>query len=122
MRIFNRDFENYFGAKNCTLHTIVKIGKEHYKVIFDTEQYVGESEEKPQTVHLYNIHEISKTTVRYESKNSIKHTIGGLNNIIPHINKKVTINNLFEKECNMKAVSRLGETQLFTYLLYYYVF
>ena len=35
----------------------VKVGDKIYRVVFDTEQYKGESEEKPQTVHLYNISE-----------------------------------------------------------------
>lgn len=61
--------------------TKVKIGEYEYDVIFDTEQYKGESEEKPQTVHLYNVHEINKTSVRAESQNS-KNTIGSSNNNI----------------------------------------
>jgi len=55
--------------------------------IFDTEQYIGETEQKPQTVHLYNVHEINKTSVRSESKNSIN-TIGSSKNIINDVKEK----------------------------------
>lgn len=61
--------------------TRVKIRKNIYEIVFDTEQYIGESEEKPQTVHLYNVHEINKTSVRGESNNS-KNTIGSSNTSI----------------------------------------
>ena len=37
----------------------VKIGNKVYEILFDTEQFVGESEAKPQTVHLYNVTEVS---------------------------------------------------------------
>lgn len=38
--------------------TKAKIGKNTYKIIFDTEEYVGDSTIKPQTVHLYDVREI----------------------------------------------------------------
>ena len=38
--------------------TQVQIGNDIYNIVLDTEQYKGESEEKPQTVHLYNIKEV----------------------------------------------------------------
>lgn len=66
--------------------TNVKIGNNFYEIIFDTEQYINETEQKPQTVHLYNIHEINKTSVRSESKNSIN-TIGSSKNIINDVEK-----------------------------------
>lgn len=44
--------------------TFVKIKEYKYEIIIDTEQYITESEEKPQSVHLYNIHEINKTSIR----------------------------------------------------------
>lgn len=40
--------------------TKVVVGGKRYDVILDTEQYKGESEEKPQIVHLYNIKSIKK--------------------------------------------------------------
>lgn len=40
----------------------IKVGKNVYEIILDTEQYKGESENKPQTVHLYNIQEKSSGT------------------------------------------------------------
>ena len=67
--------------------TNVKIDNNFYEIIFDTEQYIGETEQKPQTVHLYNVHEINKTSVRSESKNSIN-TIGSSKNIINDVKEK----------------------------------
>jgi len=32
-----------------------------YKIILNTEQYIGESENKPQTVHLYDVLEEKKS-------------------------------------------------------------
>lgn len=55
----------------------VKIGDKIYDIVLDTEQYKGESEKKPQTVHLYNIKEApassSKTTIKEQgtSRNNI---------------------------------------------------
>jgi len=40
----------------------IKIAIKEYKIILHTEQYIGESEEKPQTVHLYDVLEVSKKT------------------------------------------------------------
>lgn len=46
----------------------VRIGDKIYNVVLDAEQFVGENENKPQTVHLYNIKEVpasnSKTTIK----------------------------------------------------------
>lgn len=36
---------------------LVKTKTKIYKVILDTEEYIGDSKTKPQKVHLYNIHE-----------------------------------------------------------------
>ena len=102
-----KDVEKYHYFR-----TFVKIGENKYEIIFDTEQYVGESEDKPQTVHLYNIHEINKTPVRAESENSIKNTIGSFNNIIndisdnfnPNVNNHEVNNN---KEQEMALLDEL---------------
>ena len=77
--------------------TITKIGQNNYEIIFDTEQYKGESEDKPQTVHLYNVHEIDKVPVRSGSGNShpIKNTIGNSNIIVADFTPKL---NPFVKE------------------------
>ena len=40
----------------------VKIANKEYKIVLHTEQYIGESEEKPQTVHLYDVLEVNKKT------------------------------------------------------------
>lgn len=89
--------------------TFVKIGENKYEVIFDTEQYVGESEDKPQTVHLYNVHEVNKTPVRAESKNSIKNTIGSSDNIITDIKSKFNPN---VKEHEEIEVNNNKETEM----------
>lgn len=39
----------------------IKIGKQEYKIILNAEQYKGESEIKPQTVHLYDVLEEKKS-------------------------------------------------------------
>jgi len=41
--------------------TNLKIGINKYRIILNTEQYIGESEEKPQTVHLYDVFEIKES-------------------------------------------------------------
>ena len=57
-------------AINQTLKNIIilkqlrKSGKNSYEIIFDTEQHKGDNTQKPQTVHLYNIHEIKEVPVR----------------------------------------------------------
>ena len=38
----------------------IKIGNKEYKIILNAEQYTGESENKPQTVHLYDVLEEKK--------------------------------------------------------------
>ncbi|MBQ3834285.1 MAG: hypothetical protein II816_02045 [Elusimicrobia bacterium] len=48
---------HYFESK-------VKIGLKEYKIILHTEQYIGEKENKPQTVHLYDVLEVNKKTSR----------------------------------------------------------
>lgn len=40
----------------------VKIVNKEYKIVLHTEQYVGESGKKPQTVHLYDVLEVNKKT------------------------------------------------------------
>ena len=40
----------------------IKIVNKEYKIVLHTEQYIGEKEEKPQTVHLYDVLETSKKT------------------------------------------------------------
>lgn len=40
----------------------VKIANKEYKIVLHTEQYIGESEEKPQTVHLYDVLEVKKSS------------------------------------------------------------
>ena len=40
----------------------VKIVNKEYKIVLHTEQYIGEREEKPQTVHLYDVLEVNKKT------------------------------------------------------------
>lgn len=47
------DKYHYFEAK-------VKVGDNTYNLLLDTEQYIGDSIKKPQTVHLYNIKEKGK--------------------------------------------------------------
>jgi len=44
--------------------SLIKIGSKEYRIILHTEQYIGESEEKPQTVHLYDVLEVNKKTSR----------------------------------------------------------
>ncbi len=55
----------------------VKIGNNVYDVVLDTEQFKGESENKPQTVHLYNIKEVSASN----SKTANKKQETSINNI-----------------------------------------
>ena len=57
------DIEKYHYFRSC-----VKIGSTEYRVILHTEQYKGEREEKPQTVHLYDVLEVSKKTSKPKSR------------------------------------------------------
>ena len=36
---------------------LIKTKNKTYTIILDTEEYIGDSKQKPQIVHLYNIHE-----------------------------------------------------------------
>ena len=70
-----------------------------YEIILDTEQYKGESEEKPQTVHLYNIQEKSSGT--YADNAYLKKPDD--NNIIPN-NVEILNPNVNNNEANNKTL------------------
>ncbi len=92
--------------------TIAKIGQNSYEIIFDTEQHKGDNTQKPQTVHLYNIHEIKEVPVRSGSgkNHPIKHTIGNSNIILadftPNFNPSVTKHEAI-KEQDMALIDEL---------------
>lgn len=103
------DVEKYHYFK-----TIAKIGQNNYEIIFDTEQYRGESEKKPQIVHLYNIHEIKRASVRAESDDSIKNTIGNSNIILADFTPKL---NPFVKEDEDSSLSSIFAEAIADFIL-----
>ena len=62
----------YFKSK-------VRIGKQVYELYFDAEKNIGESENKPQTVHLYNIKEV--VNGRGFTRDSVLSTTSNENNM-----------------------------------------
>lgn len=69
----------------------VKIGDKIYDIVLDTEQYKGESEKKPQTVHLYNIKEAPASS----SKTTIKEQRTSTNNITQ---SNTDVNTLYQSD------------------------
>lgn len=64
-------------AKYHYFKTTVKIGDHIFDVILDTEQNVGEKEDKPQTVHLYNLEDesVKRASLERNTKTSSKDSI-----------------------------------------------
>ena len=61
----------------------VKIGDKTYKILFDTEEYKGDSTIKPQTVHLYDVKEVKNSSLSANVQPSVKNLKEESNNIIP---------------------------------------
>lgn len=59
-----------------------KIGDKTYKILFDTEEYKGESTIKPQTVHLYDVREVKNSSLSANVQPSVKNLKEESNNII----------------------------------------
>ncbi len=49
-----------------------KIGDKTYKILFDTEEYKGDSTIKPQTVHLYDVREVKNSSLSANVQPSVK--------------------------------------------------
>lgn len=59
-----------------------KIGDKTYKILFDTEEYKGDSTIKPQTVHLYDVREVKNSSLSANVQPSVKNLKEESNNII----------------------------------------
>ena len=59
-----------------------KIGDKTYKILFDTEEYKGDSTIKPQTVHLYDVREIKNSSLSANVQPSVKNLKEEFNTII----------------------------------------
>ena len=62
-----------------------KIGTKTYKILFDTEEYKGDSTIKPQTVHLYDVREVKNSSLSANVQPSVKNLKEESNNIITDI-------------------------------------
>lgn len=62
-----------------------KIGDKNYKILFDTEEYKGDSTIKPQTVHLYDVREVKNSSLSANVQPSVKNLKEEFNNIITDI-------------------------------------
>ena len=59
-----------------------KIGDKTYKILFDTEEYKGDSTIKPQTVHLYDVQEVKNSSSGANDLMSVKNPKEESNTII----------------------------------------
>ena len=71
----NTEKYHYFGSN-------VRIGKKVYKIIFDTEEFKGDSTIKPQTVHLYDVQEVKNSSSGANDLMSVKNPKEESNTII----------------------------------------
>lgn len=62
-----------------------KIGDKTYKILFDTEEYKGDSTIKPQTVHLYDVREVKNSSLSANVQPSVKNLKEESNTIITDI-------------------------------------
>lgn len=87
-----------------------KIGDKTYKILFDTEEYKGDSTIKPQTVHLYDVREVKNSSLSANVQPSVKNLKEESNNIITDIQEDFNpdINNVHNnKEQDMALIDEL---------------
>lgn len=88
-----------------------KIGDKTYKILFDTEEYKGDSTIKPQTVHLYDVREVKNSSLSANVQPSVKNLKEESNNIITDIqedfNPDIKNNVQNNKEQDMALIDEL---------------
>lgn len=66
-------------------HKKITNSKTHNNILFDTEEYKGDSTIKPQTVHLYDVREVKNSSLSANVQPSVKNLKEESNNIITDI-------------------------------------
>ena len=88
-----------------------KIGDKTYKILFDTEEYKGDSTIKPQTVHLYDVREIKYSSLSANVQSSVKNLKEESNTIITdnreNFNSDIKNNVQNNKEQDMALLDEL---------------
>ena len=88
-----------------------KIGDKTYKILFDTEEYKGDSTIKPQTVHLYDVREIKNSSLSANVQSSVKNLKEESNTIITdnreNFNSDIKNNVQNNKEQDMALLDEL---------------
>ena len=88
-----------------------KICDKTYKILFDTEEYKGDSTIKPQTVHLYDVREVKNSSLSANVQPSVKNLKEESNNIITDIqedfNPDIKNNVQNNKEQDMALIDEL---------------
>ncbi len=88
-----------------------KIGDKTYKILFDTEEFKGDSTIKPQTVHLYDVREIKNSSLSANVQSSVKNLKEESNTIITdnreNFNSDIKNNVQNNKEQDMALLDEL---------------
>lgn len=85
-----------------------KIGTKTYKILFDTEEYKGDSTIKPQTVHLYDVREVKNSSLSANVQPSVKNLKEESDNIITDFQEDLNPD-MKNKINNDKIISGLFE-------------